>query len=197
MAMSIPAWQNKDMSRIGDFWHKMLGDLDYKTAEAAVIKILRTKNSWPFPADILIEAKNINPPKDAPPLVDDAWIEVYKSLNSYRTEPLEYSHLVILKTVRSCGYLNLCQRENARLDFMTTYKRLSEEYLNQKENQIVKQLTNYKPLSLLTENLAAKFDANRKQINAKNPPPEIHRNVQNESKVAQTNFVSFGGNAPF
>lgn len=184
MAMSIPAWQNKDMRCIGEFWHKMLGDLDYRTAEAAVVKILRTKNTWPFPADIIIEAKNINPPADTPPLVDDAWMEVRKSLNSYRTEPLEYSHPIILKAVRSCGFLSLCQRENARLDFLTTYKRLADEYLNQKENKTVQQLTNFKPLAMLTENLAAKFDANRKPISDKKHPPEIHQGDVDELKTA-------------
>lgn len=101
-ASNFPHLQEKEMGPAVILWRKMLSDLPYDLAEAAVCKVLATSKYWPNVAEIREAAVSIM--GNAAPLPADAWAMVREAIR--RDLPAEKLHPAIQRAVRGMGGLD-------------------------------------------------------------------------------------------
>jgi len=147
---TLPNLQDKELAPTAHVWAAVMPDLDYKTAEAALIRILREKKiaTLPQPAELLEAARFLRRHPDDPPPAAVAWAEVRQKLDRYRAP--EWSHPLIGEAVRVIGYLTLCESEfDLSTRFMKIYDDLVRRRQIDQENQVVIQITANGKISLL------------------------------------------------
>ena len=80
-AMNFPNMQEKALTPTAEIWFRLLGDLSYPIAEAAVVKVLATAMFWPTVAEIREAASSLMP-NEIPP-VESAWGEVLRAMQAH------------------------------------------------------------------------------------------------------------------
>lgn len=112
-------------------WFQLLGDLDYKVANAAIQKYILTNKKVPTIADIRELATTVSIGEK--PLWSDGWEEVLMAIRkfgSYREEEaLESMTETTRRTVQRLGFKNICMSENVmadRANFRMIYEQISE-----------------------------------------------------------------------
>ena len=122
-----------------EYWAFLLGDISYKQAEAATIKVLRNIRYIPTPADIIAAAREMQVSETPAEL---AWIEVQQKLDPY-IKP-KWSNETISQAVKVLGFRSLCESEKPSIDraqFIKTYNNLLERQHIYRENEVVLSLT--------------------------------------------------------
>lgn len=116
-------------------------ELDFKTAQAALIKIMRTKKyaTLPLPAEILEAAKELQHQNTQTPDAIEAWQEVRKKADIYKAP--EWSHPAISQAVKSIGLRNICASEyDLSKRFMERYDLIVKRQQSQSENKLALQI---------------------------------------------------------
>ncbi len=132
----FPSMQDRDMLATARLWEKLLSDLEYELAEAALAKILMTARFFPTVADIREAAVALKPRPDEAPPAADAWEEVRKKISPYRAA--EWSHPLIGRAVSVIGGRTLCEAEyDMSRRFMDIYETLRRRQKDEVENKAV------------------------------------------------------------
>ena len=112
-------------------WFQLLGDLDYKVANAAIQKYILTNKKAPTIADIRELTTTVAIGEK--PLWSDGWEEVLNAIRrfgSYREEEaLEAMTETTRRTVQRLGFKNICMSENImadRANFRMIYEQIAE-----------------------------------------------------------------------
>ena len=114
---AFPIQQNKIVSleKIIDVWYlAALSSVDYSTANAVAIQLIRKCKFMPVVAEFCEELNNLKKIAAGVPTAEEAWEEVRKNLNYYQRQT--YSHPLIRAAVDVMGYRNLCCSENPSID---------------------------------------------------------------------------------
>lgn len=131
-----PKYQNSDLTLTATIWQRLLSDIPYPLAQAALDRVLAVSPYWPTPAQIREAAERLAPEPDAPPPAEIAWEEVRKKLSPYGA--IQWSHPLIEKAVGIIGRLTLCSAEyDLSRRFMDTYQALVNRNHDEKINQVV------------------------------------------------------------
>jgi hypothetical protein len=136
---NFPAMQDKDMKATAMLWQKLLADLTYEQAEAALVKTLFSAKFFPTIAEIREAHKAIV--NAGIPTAEEAWKEVLRNLNPYRAP--QWSCPIIQDAVRTMGFLQLCNSENPSIDraqFIKIYNNLRDRQQDRQENEVVVRL---------------------------------------------------------
>jgi hypothetical protein len=137
----------KEVNDRVNVWALLLSDIDYRLAEAAVLRMLRTNRFEPKPADIIAAVKAITPSPH--PSAEEAWQEVLSKLNPYQRP--EWSSELIREAVKTMGFLQICQSESPSIDraqFLKIYNNLLERQAVKAENETVLVLAGMMPKML-------------------------------------------------
>ena len=121
-----------------EYWAFLLGDISYKQAENATIKVLRNIRYVPTPADVIAAVREQSSEMPA----ELAWIEVQQKLDPYITP--KWSSDLISQAVKVLGFRALCESEKPSIDraqFIKTYNNLLERQHIYRENEVVLSLT--------------------------------------------------------
>lgn len=79
-ASAFPGMQQKDLRATAELWAELLGDLDYRLAEAALARVLLTAKYFPTIAEIREAAMEIKQPEGGLPSPESAWEEVLQQV---------------------------------------------------------------------------------------------------------------------
>ena len=129
-------------------WKSLLEEYPNEVGLAAMHRFLKGSVYSPKPADIIRIAETMR--QDRPPLAEEAWQEVRKKLNQYQAP--QWSHLLIEKTVKSLGYFYLCMSDSPEYDrtqFLKTYEKYREYYLDEEQNKLSLGSTSFLTRSVL------------------------------------------------
>lgn len=115
-------------------YERMLGDLDYALAQAAVERLLATAKFLPTVAEIREAALTLSAGETRPG--GEAWGEVLRAIGRYgymRTPGVDFQFTdpVILECVRAMTWRELCDSENQEADrarFTELYDRLAKHH---------------------------------------------------------------------
>ena len=130
---NMPNMQEKDMNPTITLWATMLYDTPYEIAEKAIRKILMTScKFWPAVSEIIDTIKGFG--EDKLPSPEEAWLEVVKKVNRYKTP--EWSCPEIGQAVTAIGYLNICDSETPGVE-RAHFMRIYEAYKHRSEDEIV------------------------------------------------------------
>lgn len=134
---NFPSMQERDLRPTAELWHKILGDLPYEIAEAALIKVLATAKYFPTVAEIREAAATIALPSLLSPA--DAWNVLMAAISKYgfyrRQEALASLPPEVRKAVECLGWEVVCHSEEpgiVRAQFMRVY----ETYLNRAKEEV-------------------------------------------------------------
>lgn len=121
-----------------EMWNDALKDVDYKTAEVAIKKIILTSTFPPSIAEVRAAVTSIMIPDIL--TAADAWGEVQKALRLYgyyRTqEAIDSMSELTVKTVKYIGWSNICLCEESgvvRGQFLKMY----EQVANRKRSEVL------------------------------------------------------------
>lgn len=96
-------------------WMRNLADLPLRTVQAAVDS-LSTRDHPPKVGQVRVEAMRLTRAAagiDEPPDVDEAWAEVMREVHRVgRAGKPEWTHPVVTETVRTVGWIELCNATN-------------------------------------------------------------------------------------
>lgn len=119
-------------------WYRLLEDLDYTIAQAAIQKYILTNKFPPTIADIRENAALVQTGDKK--TWSDGWEEVMKAIRhfgSYREEEaLESMSEITRKAVKKLGFRNICLSENItadRANFRTIYEQMAENEYTAKQ----------------------------------------------------------------
>ena len=116
-------------------WYRMLGDLDYKLCETALMELFATHTSPPQISEIREKCAEYTVPhlKDQ----GEAWGEVQKAISQYgyyrQEEALESLTPIVREAVKRLGFREICLDENqdaVRAHFFKIYSSLIERKTN-------------------------------------------------------------------
>lgn len=116
-------------------WYKLLGDLDYKLCETALMELFSTHTYPPQIAEIRDKCAEYTTPhlKDQ----GEAWGEVLKAVSQYgyyrQEEALENMTPIVREAVKRLGFREICLDENqdaVRAHFFKIYSALAERKSN-------------------------------------------------------------------
>ncbi len=120
-----------------DVWTLLLADIDYKLAEVAAVKMLRSCRFEPKPADIIAAVRAIAHSRVPSP--EQAWLLVQKEIarcGQYKAP--EWSHAYIQEAVRTINWWNLCTTEiDLSARFMKIYESIVSRRRDEAENNAV------------------------------------------------------------
>lgn len=136
-----PRMQDKDfnVSAIAALWYKLLGHLPYEVAEAGLAKVLLTAKFFPTVAEVLQAASSIQAKPGDPPPPEEAWDEVCRNLDPYRSH--QWSHETIRLTVQRLGGIrSLCESETLAADRAHFFKLYDMQINHEKEKTLNKQV---------------------------------------------------------
>lgn len=121
-----------------EVWYRLLEDLDYTIAQAAVQKYMLTNKFPPSVADIREYAVSVRTGDKK--TWSEGWEEVTKAIRnfgSYREEEaLESMSEITRKAVKKLGFRNICLSENItadRANFRTIYEQMAENEYTAKQ----------------------------------------------------------------
>lgn len=101
-ASNFPHLQEKEMGPSVVLWNKMLSDLPFELAEAAVCKVLATSKYWPNVAEIREAALSLTGNKA--PTALEAWGQVREAIR--KDKPATTLHPAIQKAIKAFGGLD-------------------------------------------------------------------------------------------
>lgn len=133
---NFPNMQTKDMQPTAVLWEKVLNDMDYPTAEKALIKVLSTSRFFPTVADIREAATQITKPR----LIDamEAWnliVQAIRKFGMYRQkEGLESLPDDVRAMANRFTWRELCLNENP--DTLRAQFRMAWETQSKRENEM-------------------------------------------------------------
>lgn len=126
-AANNPHLQEKDLRPTASLWARMLSDLPYQVAEAALMKVLSTSKFFPSVSDIRAAALELSTPR--PPSALEAWAEVTRAISRYGyynpEEALASMSPPVAKVVRLLGWREICISEEPgvlRAQFRKAYE---------------------------------------------------------------------------
>ncbi|MGF7145324.1 hypothetical protein HNQ56_003765 [Anaerotaenia torta] len=136
--------QNSDAM---DIWYMMLGDIDYRVCQAAVLELISISKFPPTIAEIREKCSGLT----SIPIKDwgEAWESVIKAIGKYgyyETEKaLESMDELTRMCVRRIGFQNICMSENVAAD-RANFRMIYETEANRKKvnNQLPPQLLSEK-----------------------------------------------------
>jgi len=111
---NFPNMQNKDMQPTAVLWEKSLSDIEYRVAEAALIKVLSTSRFFPTIADIREAVSQLTQPKVMDAM--DAWGLVGQAIKRYgyynEGKAMEMLPEDVRAMVKQFSWKELCHSEN-------------------------------------------------------------------------------------
>lgn len=128
----MAAFPQPDRStQTSDVYERMLGDLDYPTANAAIERLLATSDRIPSIAAIRTACMDLKHGDQK--AGGEAWGECLKAISRwgiYRNpgEDFQFQDPVVAKVVAALGWQNLCNSENSAADrarFIELYDKLA------------------------------------------------------------------------
>jgi hypothetical protein len=135
---NYPNMQDKDMKATAMLWQKLLTDLTYEQAEAALVKVLITAKFFPTVAEIREAHQSIV--NAGIPSPEEAW-KFAKKLSIYMRD-IEYPHPLVKETVEVLGLHTLVTAEwDMSKRFMETYRSLQQRRKDKQENEAVCAIT--------------------------------------------------------
>lgn len=127
---NFPSQQERNMQPTAKLWHLMFAELNYEIVERALARVLLTAKYFPTVSEIYEAIQQLDKPANAPS-TDEAWIEVIKKLDPYRT-PV-WSHANIEKAVKIIGYRNMIESDNIAVQRAQFFK-IYSSYLEREDN---------------------------------------------------------------
>lgn len=113
-AANFPGMSQRDLGPTAMLWEKMLSDMDYELAEAALIKVLSTAKYFPTVGEIREAAAQLSQP--AVLTAAEAWGEVMTALRKYGLynwdDAERWMTPSVAKMVKRFGWWELCHAEN-------------------------------------------------------------------------------------
>lgn len=133
---NFPSMQTRDMQPTAALWEKALNDMDYPTAEKALIKVLSTSRFFPTIADIREAAAQITTPRVMDAM--EAWgliVQAIRKHGMYRQkEGLESLPPDVREMANRFTWRELCLNENP--DTMRAQFRMAWETQSKRENEM-------------------------------------------------------------
>jgi hypothetical protein len=133
---NFPSMQTRDMQPTAVLWEKALNDMDYPTAEKALIKVLSTSRFFPTIADIREAAAQITNPRVMDAM--EAWgliVQAIRKHGMYRQkEGLESLPPDVREMANRFTWRELCLNENP--DTMRAQFRMAWETQSKRENEM-------------------------------------------------------------
>jgi len=134
---NFPNIQEKDMKPTAELWERMLSDLPYKVAEAALIRVLSINKFFPTIADIREAAANN---KEQGISWIESWGEAQKAIRKFSSydEPGGLNSLspVTRKVMENIGWKNFCLSENEEV--LRGQFRMAFEVVDKREREVNK-----------------------------------------------------------
>ena len=116
-AANFPHLQEKDLRPTAALWAKMLADIPYATAEAALMKVLSTSKFFPTVAGIRAAAVDLSSPRL--PSAAEAWGEVTRAISRHgyygQEEALASMSPPVASVVRLLGWREICLSEEPEI----------------------------------------------------------------------------------
>ena len=115
-----------------ELWHKMLKDMSYELAEAAVDKLIAESPYRPAIADIREQAAELVDYEESRVTPGEAWEKVQKAANRYgwrrKSEAMEQLPEQVRKTAEQIGWQSICHDKPGvvRAHFMKMFKQMKE-----------------------------------------------------------------------
>jgi hypothetical protein len=133
---NFPNLQTKDMGPTAMLWDKALTDMDYNTAEKALIKVLSTSRFFPTVADIREAASQITNPRVMDAM--EAWgliVQAIRRFGMYRQkEGLDSLPDDVRAMANRFTWRELCLNENP--DTLRAQFRMAWETQSKRENEM-------------------------------------------------------------
>lgn len=111
---NFPSMQEKDMKPTAILWEKALSDIDYKTAENALLKVLSTSRFFPTLAEIREAIAQITQPRQIDAM--EAWGMISDAIRKYgfyqQKEAMESLPGDVVEMVKRFTWRELCLSEN-------------------------------------------------------------------------------------
>lgn len=111
---NFPNMQEKDMKPTAILWEKSLSDIDYQTAESALLKVLSTSRFFPTIADIREATAQITQPRVLDAI--EAWGMIVEAIRKYgyyrQKEAMESLPVEVAEMVKRFTWNELCLSEN-------------------------------------------------------------------------------------
>lgn len=111
---NFPTLQEKDMKPTAILWEKSLSDVDYKTAEAAVLKVLSTSKFFPTLAEIREAIAQLTQPRQLDAM--EAWGLIIEAIRKYgysrQREALDSLPEDVAGMVKRFTWWELCMSES-------------------------------------------------------------------------------------
>jgi len=134
---NFPSLQEREMGPTAALWYKMMSDIPYNIAEAALTKVLSTAKYFPTIAEILEAVAEITSPE-----IDTAakaWGEVEKAIRIYgyyrEAEALASMSPQTAKVAKYIGWREICLSEEpgvVRGQFLKMYAQVTEREQKEK-----------------------------------------------------------------
>ncbi len=136
----LPNLQDKELRPTARLWAVLMPDIDYKTGQVAIIRIMREKKiaTLPLPAEIIEIARELRKRPDTPPAAIEAWEEVRKKADPYKIA--KWSHPAIETAVKRIGVRAICSESNVAQRFMDVYSQIVRRQAIDHENKIAIQI---------------------------------------------------------
>jgi Loader and inhibitor of phage G40P len=133
---NFPNMQEKNMQPTAALWEKAFSDMDYPTAEKALIKVLSTSRFFPTVADIREAAAQINQPRIMDAM--EAWGLIVQAIRKYgmyrQKEGLDSLPDDVRAMANRFTWRELCLNENP--DTMRAQFRMAWETQSKRENEM-------------------------------------------------------------
>jgi hypothetical protein len=137
-AANFPAMQERDLRPTAELWYRMLADLPYEVAKAALLKVLATAKYFPTVAEIREAAASIVLPGLPSPA--EAWEMVGRVVRKYgyyrEKEGLASLPPQVREAVRCIGWKEICLSEDIEV-VRAQFFRVYEQYANRKREEAV------------------------------------------------------------
>jgi hypothetical protein len=133
---NFPNLQTKDMQPTAVLWEKALKDLEYPTAEKALVKVLSTSKFFPTVADVREAAAQITNPRVMDAM--EAWGLIIKAIRKFgmyrQKEGLESLPADVRAMAERFTWRELCLNENP--DTLRAQFRMAWETQSKRENEM-------------------------------------------------------------
>lgn len=134
---NFPSMQERDMKPTAILWEKSLSDVDYPTAEAAVIKVLSTSKFFPTLAEIREAVAQITQPRQLDAM--EAWGMITDSIRKYgfyrQKEAMESLPGEVVEMVKRFTWRELCLSEN--VDTLRAQFRMAWETQSKRKKELI------------------------------------------------------------
>lgn len=135
---NFPALQERDMRPTAELWARVLSDIPYDVAEAALLQVLTGARYFPSVAEIRQAAVNLM--RGQAPAAVDAWGEVQAAIRRYgyyrEAEALTSMSPEVAHVVRAIGWQEICASQEPDV-VRGQFRRAYEEYVTRRQAEAV------------------------------------------------------------